>query len=96
MSLEINDTSLGITIKKAYVRIDYYTVNQGVNIEDHKGVRKTYNVNLFLQYLNSEKEWVYRREVVSIDGLLEEQLNFDTFYKRLKQNFEKFSEAKDI
>ena len=101
MALEINDTSLGITIKKAYIRIDYFTVNPAQPFEEKDAEgnivssEKRYNVNLFLQYLNSDKEWVYRREVVSVNDLKEDQLNFDTYYTKLKE-FEKFSEAKDI
>ncbi len=55
---------------------------------------KRYNVNLFLQYQNESKEAVYHREVVSINGLKEDELTFKVFYTKLKE-FEKFSEAKD-
>ena len=93
MSLEINDTGLaaGITIKKAYVNIDYHTVNPAAPAEDGT---KRYNVNLFLNFWNPEKEEVYRKCVVSINGLSEDQLNFETYYKGLKE-YETFAEAKD-
>lgn len=55
---------------------------------------KRYNVNLFLQYQNQEKEGVYHREVVSINGLKEEELTFKVFYTKMKE-LEKFSGAQD-
>lgn len=55
---------------------------------------KRYNVNLFLQFLNEGNEGVYHREVVSINDLREDELNFKEYYTRLK-NVEKFSGAKD-
>lgn len=93
MSLEITDTGLapGITIKKAIVAIDYHTVNPGELID---GV-KTYNVNLFLNFRSPENGEVYRKFVVSINGLLEKELNFKTYYTRLKE-FEPFDGAKDV
>lgn len=103
MSLEITDTGLapGITIKKAIVAIDYHVVNPGTPIEQKNkagevtGSTKTYNVNLFLNYRSPENGEVYRKFVVSINGLLEEELNFKTYYTRLKE-FEPFDGAKDV
>lgn len=97
MSLQLNDTGLapGITVKNAILQIDYHTVNPGTPIEGKKGITKTYNVNLFLNFWNPEREEVYRKAVVSINGLLEDQLNFQTYYTRLKE-FEAFDGAKDV
>lgn len=55
---------------------------------------KTYNVNIDLDFLNEEKEGIYEKEQVSINGLLEDELNFKSLYKKLK-NLTEFSEAKD-
>lgn len=100
MALQIQDKKLGL--EAAYVRIDYYTVNPGVPNEekDEEGnvinSVKTYNVNLFLQYLGAPVEGVYRRECVTIQKVLEKDLNFKTFYARLVKDFEEFAEAEKV
>lgn len=52
-------------------------------------------MNLHLQFWNEEKENVYHRKEVSINGLLEKELSIKNFYKKLKE-LEQFSEAEDI
>lgn len=101
MALKMNDKSIGITIPNAYIRIDYLVINPGLPIEekDEEGniisSKKTYNVLLFVHYSSVPGGEIYARDVVSIDGLLENELTFEEYYTRLKAK-EKFAGAKDV
>lgn len=90
MSLQINDTSLGIEVQGAIVKIAYYTVNRtGYSIDTGLPI---FSANLYLEYSNETE--VYSRTDISIDNLYEKDLDLVTFYARMKERAE-FQEAED-
>jgi len=102
MALQFNDEPLpGVQVEKAYAKINDLHINPGFPIEekDEEGKvissTKTYNVVLYVHYSNVGTDEVYTRDVVSVDGLLETELNFDTYYTKLKEK-SKFEGAKDV
>lgn len=91
MAIIVTDSNLGIEVKKAYVKISSFNVNEGIPTED--GVKK-YNVVVFLDfYPNDKKETIYRKQEMSVDGLYIEELNHAALYERVSANFAGSSEA---
>lgn len=58
---------------------------------------KTYNINIWLDYLDEDCTGIYNKEQVSINGLLESALKepLPALYKALK-TLDKFRNAKDV
>lgn len=58
---------------------------------------KTYNINIWLDYLDEDCTGIYNKEQVSVNGLIESDLKdpIPSLYKALK-TLEKFKDAKDV
>ena len=89
MSLIITDESLVIEVRNSEVRIGYFTVNRMGFFENGK---PRFSANLYLEY--SKEGDIYFRKDISIDELNIDELNFETFYTRMKDR-EEFIGAED-
>lgn len=58
---------------------------------------KTYNINIWLDYLDKDCLGIYNKEQVSVNGLIESDLKdpIPSLYKALK-TLEKFKDANDV
>lgn len=56
--------------------------------------KKSYNINLDLQYVHPETKGVYRREQIAINGVDADERNERQFYTEMKK-MEKFQDAED-
>lgn len=58
---------------------------------------KTYNINIWLDYLDEDCTGIYNKEQVSVNGLIESDLKdpLPSLYKALK-TLAKFKDAKDV
>lgn len=58
---------------------------------------KTYNINIWLDYLDEDCNGIYNKEQVAVNGLFEKQLKdpLPALYKALK-TLDKFKDAKDV
>ena len=90
MSIQTVDENLGVKVESANVRIGYYTVNRTGNFQN--GTLK-FSVNLYLEY--SAGDNIYNRKCISLDDLSMSELNFESFYDKMKE-LKEFEGAKDI
>jgi len=56
--------------------------------------KKSYNINLDLQYVHPETKEVYRREQIAINGIDADERHERNFYSEMKK-MEKFQDAED-
>lgn len=90
MSLIKTDTSLGIEVSEANVKISYFTVNRDGH-DAETGLPK-FSANLYLEF--SKNGATYARRDVTVSGLSESETVLGSLYGKLKE-IPEFSESSD-